>query len=61
MNAVSFRWYGVYRILTHTELLKLQVAHTYHEYPGAHTWDYWDTHVQEAFAFHLEHLEKVTE
>ncbi len=45
----------------HKELLKLKIEHTYHEYPGAHEWDFWDTHVQEAFAFHLEHLGKVTE
>lgn len=44
----------------HEELLKLNIEHTYHEYPGTHDWDFWDTHVQEAFAFHLEHLEKVT-
>ncbi|MBN2452554.1 MAG: esterase family protein [Lentisphaeria bacterium] len=32
------------------------IAHEYAEFPGAHTWDYWDTHVQEALAFHCRHL-----
>jgi putative tributyrin esterase len=32
------------------------VPHEYHEYPGAHDWDYWDTHVREALKFHAEHL-----
>ncbi|MFO1446614.1 MAG: alpha/beta hydrolase family protein [Opitutaceae bacterium] len=30
------------------------VAHRYHEFPGAHTWDYWDLHVRDALAFHCE-------
>jgi putative tributyrin esterase len=33
-------------------LLKLKLPHEYQEFPGAHTWDYWDLHVQEALAFH---------
>jgi S-formylglutathione hydrolase FrmB len=28
------------------------IAHAYEEFPGAHTWAYWDEHVQEAIAFH---------
>lgn len=28
------------------------VPHEYAEYPGEHTWSYWDEHVQEALAFH---------
>jgi S-formylglutathione hydrolase FrmB len=33
-------------------LQKLGVAHEYEEFPGAHSWDYWDLHVREAIAFH---------
>lgn len=29
-----------------------RIPHEYEEFPGAHTWDYWDTHIQEAIAFH---------
>lgn len=32
------------------------LAHTYQEHPGAHTWDYWDEHVQEALAQHARVL-----
>lgn len=40
----------------HAELSKTAVPHTYREFPGAHTWDYWDTHIQEALAFHARNL-----
>jgi putative tributyrin esterase len=40
----------------HTHLEKLGIAHEYHEYPGAHTWDYWDLHIRDALAFHGRHL-----
>jgi len=40
----------------HAHLERLGLAHTYAEYPGAHTWDYWDTHVQEAIAQHCQVL-----
>lgn len=35
----------------HAHLDALGIAHEYAEYPGAHTWAYWDEHVQEALAF----------
>lgn len=35
----------------HEHLTKLGVEHEYAEYPGAHEWSYWDTHVQDAIAF----------
>jgi putative tributyrin esterase len=38
----------------HGELTKLKVPHQYEEFPGSHTWDYWDLHVQAALAFHLK-------
>lgn len=41
----------------HRELERLGVAHEYREFPGAHTWDYWDEHVREALEFHLGALQ----
>jgi S-formylglutathione hydrolase FrmB len=40
----------------HAHLQELGLAHSYAEYPGAHTWDYWDLHVQEALRQHAEVL-----
>jgi S-formylglutathione hydrolase FrmB len=36
----------------HAHLEKIGLEHQYLEYPGAHTWDYWDDHVREAIAQH---------
>jgi S-formylglutathione hydrolase FrmB len=35
----------------HAELTRLQITHTYQEFPGAHTWKYWSTHVRESLAW----------
>ena len=35
----------------HSELTRLGVTHTYAEWPGAHTWRYWSTHVRESLAW----------
>ena len=40
----------------HRHLEQLGIAHEYAEFPGGHTWDYWDRHVQEALAFHRRAL-----
>lgn len=40
----------------HAQLEEMGLAHHYAEHPGGHTWDYWDTHVQEALAQHAEVL-----
>ncbi|MBE3576473.1 MAG: esterase family protein [Limnochordales bacterium] len=32
------------------------IPHIYKEHPGGHTWDYWDVHVREALAFHVQNL-----
>lgn len=40
----------------HAHLEQIGVAHEYAEYPGEHTWAYWDQHIQEALAFHLRAL-----
>jgi len=41
----------------HAHLNSLGLAHHYAEHPGAHTWEYWDTHVQEAIAQHASFFE----
>lgn len=38
----------------HRHLDGIGLPHAYHEHPGAHTWAYWDEHVQEALAQHAE-------
>jgi putative tributyrin esterase len=35
----------------HAELTKLGIAHQYAEWPGAHTWRYWSTHVRESLSW----------
>jgi putative tributyrin esterase len=35
-------------------LTGMRIEHEFHEHPGAHTWSYWDEHVQEALAFHAK-------
>lgn len=40
----------------HAHLKELEIDHEYEEFPGAHTWDYWDLHVREALEFHRKHL-----
>lgn len=37
----------------HAALTTAAVPHQYAEYPGGHTWEYWDDHVREALDFHL--------
>jgi putative tributyrin esterase len=32
-------------------LTRLSIRHTYNEWPGAHTWRYWSTHVAESLAW----------
>lgn len=41
----------------HKHLESMDIPHEYQEFPGSHDWHYWDEHVREAVAFHLEHLE----
>jgi putative tributyrin esterase len=35
----------------HDELTRLRIRHEYAEWPGAHTWRYWNTHVRESLAW----------
>jgi len=35
----------------HAELSRLGVAHAYAEWPGAHTWRYWSTHVAQSLSW----------
>lgn len=44
----------------HEHLLALGIEHQYHEYPGEHTWAYWDEHVVAALQFHHEHFMQQT-
>ncbi len=40
----------------HAKLDAMDVPHEYAEFPGAHNWDYWEIHIQEALAFHARNL-----
>ena len=40
----------------HEALSKMKMPHEYEEFPGAHDWDYWDEHVQDALKFHVRNL-----
>lgn len=40
----------------HELLTRLDIPHEYEEFPGAHTWDYWEEHLQDALAFHCRVL-----
>jgi S-formylglutathione hydrolase FrmB len=40
----------------HAHLQEIGYPHEYAEFPGDHTWGYWDEHVQEAIAFAARHL-----
>jgi putative tributyrin esterase len=40
----------------HAHLESHGIPHEYAEYPGAHDWPYWDTHIQEALSFHRANL-----
>jgi S-formylglutathione hydrolase FrmB len=35
----------------HAELTRLGISHAYAEWPGAHTWRYWSTHVRESLGW----------
>ena len=35
----------------HSELTRLGISHSYAEWPGAHTWLYWSTHVRQSLAW----------
>ncbi len=37
----------------HARLDELGIAHDYREFPGAHTWEYWDEHIDAALRFHV--------
>jgi len=45
-----------YNRQTHDHFDSIGLTHTYLEYPGAHTWDYWDEHVPEALTQHARVL-----
>jgi enterochelin esterase-like enzyme len=37
-------------------LTKIGFTHEYAEFPGAHTWDYWDRHIQDTLAFFKDRM-----
>ncbi len=37
-------------------LQEQKIAHEYQENPGAHTWEYWDLHIQDSLQFFIQHL-----
>jgi S-formylglutathione hydrolase FrmB len=41
----------------HAHLESLHIPHEYQEFPGGHDWAYWDTHIQEAIAFHVKNVQ----
>jgi putative tributyrin esterase len=40
----------------HAHLERIGIPHEYAEYPGGHSWNYWDERVREAIRFHARHL-----
>jgi len=36
----------------HAHLNSLGIVHEYEEFPGGHTWEYWDEHIDAALRFH---------
>jgi S-formylglutathione hydrolase FrmB len=40
--------------LLHAQLTAAQIPHTYEEYPGGHSWDYWQTHLSRSL-LHISH------
>ena len=40
----------------HDRLSEMKIPHEYEEFPGTHSWDYWDLHVREAIAFHVREM-----
>ncbi|HTJ78647.1 MAG TPA: alpha/beta hydrolase family protein [Rariglobus sp.] len=38
------------------DLTAAKIPHTYREFAGAHSWDYWDAHIQDALRFHAKNL-----
>lgn len=40
----------------HEHLTAIGYQHEYAEFPGDHTWDYWEAHLPEALAFHRKNV-----
>ena len=40
----------------HARLMEAGIVHTYEEFPGGHTWDYWSTHLERTLRFVAEAL-----
>jgi len=37
---------------------EIDVPYEYHEWPGAHSWEYWSAHLPDQLRFSLAHLAK---
>jgi putative tributyrin esterase len=44
--------------LLHEALVASDIAHTYTEFPGGHTWEYWSAHVEDSLVFFESALRK---
>ena len=42
--------------LFHKHLEKLGIAHQYEEFPGEHTWEYWNAHIRQTLDFVMAHV-----
>ncbi len=40
----------------HRHLLKIGIAHEYEEFPGSHSWSYWDEHIRQTLPFVMRHM-----
>jgi len=40
----------------HDMLLKINIDHVYEEFPGAHTWSYWEEHIEKSLIFFNQQL-----
>jgi enterochelin esterase-like enzyme len=45
----------------HEELVRQNVVHVYQEFPGAHDWDYWKTHLADTLVFFEHRLKAAAE
>ena len=45
----------------HESLDAHKIAHTYREFPGGHTWDYWECHLEETLRFFAAHAKTPSE
>jgi S-formylglutathione hydrolase FrmB len=42
----------------HRQLKNASVRHEYEEFPGGHSWPYWETHLADMLRFFAKHLQE---